>query len=651
MPVTSYLDFELAIAPTPDGYRARVGRAPSDEAQAPFTLPFTAQELSDFLAHMVALRGSESAAGGASDLQLAQAFGDKLFTALFTGPVYHALRASLKAAAQRSAGLRIRLQLSEAPELAVVPWEFLYDAENGRFMALSGGTPIVRRLAVPTQQTPPAVVALPMRILVLIASPAGLPPLNVAQEWANLNAALGDLQGQGRVVLERLDPPTLPALQHALRRNEYHVFHFVGHGGFDSASQTGLLFLEDDNGRPDAVAGDRLGTMLHDARGLRLALLNACEGGRTAGADPFAGVAQSLIQQGIPAVIAMQFAISDDAAIRNAHEFYLALADGLPVDAALTEARKAVYGRGLGAEWATPVLYLCGPDGRIFDFGRPSEDWRWLAGPGAKSVDWFVNREKQRLGFMKMLARQTPKQIMLVEAPQDMGKTWLLQRLFHECRSQGTPVALIDFRDRRGWDYLAIVREIRDQLGPAAFNRLTQAINEATGLPARRDETAGEGTIVRDRFSFVQADSDVARRAIEARITDEFLACLAEFQQQQVVALLFDTYDQATAEADRWLTSFLLARIRTGLLPRTIIVLAGRTVPHYDDSWRDYLAWTDLALFNREHVAEYLIQKRGLTDVDVQLLFAASNGMPAFLGMMADNLVAARASAKDDEWL
>ncbi len=49
MPVTSYLDFELAIAPAPDGYRARVQRAPSDEAQASFALPFTEQELSDFL--------------------------------------------------------------------------------------------------------------------------------------------------------------------------------------------------------------------------------------------------------------------------------------------------------------------------------------------------------------------------------------------------------------------------------------------------------------------------------------------------------------------------------------------------------------------------------------------------------------------------
>jgi tetratricopeptide (TPR) repeat protein len=50
-----------------------------------------------------------------------------------------------------------------------------------------------------------------------------------------------------------------------------------------------------------------------------------------------------------------------------AHEFYGALADGYPIDAALTEARKAIFAAGREVEWGTPVLYLRAPDGRIFD--------------------------------------------------------------------------------------------------------------------------------------------------------------------------------------------------------------------------------------------------------------------------------------------
>jgi hypothetical protein len=89
-------------------------------------------------------------------------------------------------------------------------------------------------------------------------------------------------------------------------------------------------------------------------------------------ADPFAGIAPGLIRQGIPAVIAMQFEVTDTAAAIFGHEFYLALADGCPVDQAAAEARKAMYASDCDVEWATPVLYLRASDGRIFD--TPSID-------------------------------------------------------------------------------------------------------------------------------------------------------------------------------------------------------------------------------------------------------------------------------------
>ena len=78
------------------------------------------------------------------------------------------------------------------------------------------------------------------------------------------------------------------------------------------------------------------------------------------------GVAQHLVQQGLPAVIAMQFPVSDQAAITLAHEFYGALADHYPVDAALTEARVAIYGQKSLMEWGTPVLFMRAPDGNLW---------------------------------------------------------------------------------------------------------------------------------------------------------------------------------------------------------------------------------------------------------------------------------------------
>ena len=122
------------------------------------------------------------------------------------------------------------------------------------------------------------------------------------------------------------------------------------------------------------VSGDKLGMILHDFSSLRLAVLNACEGARAARTDPFAGVAGSLVQRDIPAVVAMQFEISDEAAIVFARGFYEPLAAGSPVDASLAAARLAMLAeRSDDIEWGTPVLFMRVADGRIFDHGDGPE--------------------------------------------------------------------------------------------------------------------------------------------------------------------------------------------------------------------------------------------------------------------------------------
>ncbi len=369
-----YLDFDLLIERAEEGYTARVLNSPGGQASADFSLPFSELELENFL-----LRVGRTRRGvrrlESPEMEAAKSFGGRLFDAVFGGEARGCLRSSLDEASRQEAGLRVRLRLADAPELADLPWEYLYNSSLNRFLSLSTETPIVRYLELP-ERIRPLEVKPPLRVLVMISSPGDYPPLDVEGEWEKLKEALSDLEQRGLVALERLEDATLTALQRRLRRGEYHVFHFVGHGGFDERAQDGVLLLEDEHGRGRPVSGQYLGTLLHDERTLRLAILNACEGARTSRSDPFAGTAQSLVQQGIPAVIAMQFEITDEAAIALAHEFYTALADGYPVDAALAEARKAIFAQDNDVEWGTPVLYLRAPDGRIFDIERVSEEER-----------------------------------------------------------------------------------------------------------------------------------------------------------------------------------------------------------------------------------------------------------------------------------
>ena len=260
--------------------------------------------------------------------------------------------------------LRIRLRLSECSELADLPWELLYDRGDDWFLALSDRTPVVRYVQLPVQ--PRAVhVTLPLRVLVIRSEPCDYPRLDLEAEWAQVAAALGELTDAGALAFTELAAPTLGELRRALLRDTFHVLHFMGHGGFDQ-QRGGVLLFTDRAGRGLPVTAGDLGVLLHDHTSMRLAVLNACEAGRTDPADPFAGVADTLVRRGIPAVIAMQFEVSDDAAIEFAPALYGALAAGRPVDAAVAEARKAIYTIS-PLEWATPVLYLRADDAQLFD--------------------------------------------------------------------------------------------------------------------------------------------------------------------------------------------------------------------------------------------------------------------------------------------
>jgi len=69
----------------------------------------------------------------------------------------------------------------------------------------------------------------------------------------------------------------------------------------------------------------------------------------------------------------MQYEVTDEAAIEFARAFYEALADAVPVDAAVSEARKAIS-RIVSStlEWGTPVLFMHSPDGVLFNIRQSS---------------------------------------------------------------------------------------------------------------------------------------------------------------------------------------------------------------------------------------------------------------------------------------
>jgi tetratricopeptide (TPR) repeat protein len=366
-------------------YRAQIDTVAAGQASTEFGKPVSDVALENFVLRVGRQRGGIRRIES-PQVAAAKDFGAALFNAVFDDEVLGCLRSSMDEARRQGAGVRVRLHLAEAPELVDLPWEYLYYPAMNRFLALDTSTPVVRYLDIP-ERIQPLGVQSPLRILTMIASPSDYDALSVEQEWDNLTQALDPLECQDCVTVERLEEATLAALQRRLRQQEYHVFHFIGHGGFDEKADDGVLIMEDSDGRSRPVSAQQLGWLLRNHEPLRLAVLNACEGARTSPADPFAGTAQTLVQQGLPAVIAMQFEISDRAAITFSREFYSCVAAGDSVDASITHARMAIFAEdGNDIEWGTPVLYMRSPDGRIFD----------VVSASANTNDQQEDREQQK---------------------------------------------------------------------------------------------------------------------------------------------------------------------------------------------------------------------------------------------------------------
>jgi len=334
------------------------------------------------------------------DIKLQIELGMKLAELLLPEYARSLYQRSLDLVTQRNGGLRLRLHLDDA--LADYPWEFAYiQKSRGEhlgtdFLALDPLVSIVRheRLAQPVPV--PGDWAQPRRerrIVVAMASPEGdgwkkLPHL--LEEQRALKAELDRAKGlqveylprvYGDISPDEMDGTTVEGLARALM-DRTDVFHFSGHGEFpkrpgpeaDKLVGKGFIIMATEDNRPEPYPAQELAKMLA-SKGVRLAVLGACEGAQTgyrAESHTWGGVAVSLLREGIPAVVAMQYVVNDRLAAAFMGAFYRALVAGYLVDEAVALGRAAIRREALRQkkphmrDWGVPVLYNRAPDGRVF---------------------------------------------------------------------------------------------------------------------------------------------------------------------------------------------------------------------------------------------------------------------------------------------
>lgn len=356
-----YQNFDLSVDPkNGDGYPLRAESQECGEARGNLSLkPENINELNEDLDRLAQRR---------TDRDFLIHFGTKLYKLLFQEKIESLFEQSY-GVAQDNADTAIRLRLRIAsPEIAALPWEFLYSPINDSFLGTSKHSALIRYLEI-NRQIRPLEAKLPLNMLVVIPnSIEPYPTLDAEAEKTNLLNALKDLEDN--IQVKFLDGNvTCNRISDELLEQSYHCLHYIGHGDFQD--EKGVLLLNTEDGRADLVDDQRFASLFRNHDTMKLVVLNSCKGAQISYSNPLVGMAPQLVNLRIPAVVAMQYAISDDAAILFAREFYRSLFKSNNkgrIEIAMSHARNRLVGefpddRDIGS----PVLFVHTRQGILFN--------------------------------------------------------------------------------------------------------------------------------------------------------------------------------------------------------------------------------------------------------------------------------------------
>lgn len=293
----------------------------------------------------------------------------------------------------------------------------------------------------------------PLKALVMVASPEGVTRLAYEAEELQLLRAFSPLIAEGLAQVHFTDDGSLENLEEKLKENQYHILHFTGHGSYHNGQ--GTLALEDPiSGKLKSATATQFNEILARVRRKghcpELVVLSACQTAQGVEAGDLSGVADTLMQGGIPSVIAMSASILDNCASLFAAKLYAELSDGYPLADAFQEARQAVknfeiqtynpaQGGYAAGQWLIPQLLLNQKVAELANKNAPKtkldfkNDVAYIKGEKSlvdlrvrpKNYVFIGRRKEKRMALQQLKAGKS----ILLRGQGGVGKTALAEHL------------------------------------------------------------------------------------------------------------------------------------------------------------------------------------------------------------------------------
>jgi hypothetical protein len=265
------------------------------------------------------------------------------------------------------------LVLSDCAAIQTIPWE--YFQEPGQSTALRSVVRVVKTIGVPA---PPSLdPSSHIRVLFAYANPQDQ---EARVDWEGVRLSIEQtLQCHhgDRYTLDVINAVTRPALIDAINGKDFDVFHFSGHGTV--VSGVGRLILDRGTSKSSYITGPELSDTLSQ-RGIRLVILSACHGASGDFSDDFSVIAKTLVERGLPAVVANQMPVYNSTMAPFVGTLYVSLLRDGDLDRAVHRGRLAIKTnfdddslapvKEANLDWGVPTLYRHISAAHMFDFEK-----------------------------------------------------------------------------------------------------------------------------------------------------------------------------------------------------------------------------------------------------------------------------------------
>lgn len=274
--------------------------------------------------------------------------------------------------------------------------------------------------------------------------------------------------------------------------------------------------------------------------------------------------------------------------------------------------------------------------------------------PAAGILKEFVDRTRELAGFERLLTASTTR-IVCVHGPGGIGKSLLLSRMMEECERRGVRWVHIAWEDSRRYNYLDLMRRLRDGTESSLFHLFNDRVNFYT-VPEYNVKISVEGGSIQNvqvlsggviqesgvtihvghtieikdlNLDKTRPDRDVTENEVIIGLTHAFMPCLRAVTSEHPLVVFLDALEKADNLTLNWIWKELLVRIRDEEIPNLLFILSGRQPFERDPTFFDCAAIYELKPFQEDHILDYL-EKKGLgrNEMLAGFIWKTFNGNP-----------------------